>query len=281
MQLGELQHQIARFQRRGVNVAALSVDKPRDSEAMVKRMGLTFALGSDADQAVIKAFRVQNPDTQELALHAVYIVDQQRRVFYRKVASRRPTSPELIDAIDAYRGVYPQNDPAEPRRRASVAYPTNNFQALLAVDAAQELPASIDQQRYQSLLNMRQLVHNDDALIAVRRLMEQSTQASEGDLLTLAALLARQAYFQADHPALTQAANLRQRLQRVRQLETQLETGTDNQRDSLLEQLASARALLTRTRAIISEQADAWRLRSLKTAVRSYREVALAAYRNR
>ena len=105
MQLGELQHQIARFQRRGVNVAALSVDKPRDSEAMVKRMGLTFALGSDADQAVIKAFRVQNPDTQELALHAVYIVDQQRRVFYRKVASRRPTSPELIDAIDAYRGV--------------------------------------------------------------------------------------------------------------------------------------------------------------------------------
>ena len=80
MQLGELQHQIKRFDRRGATIIGLSVDKPKDSEAMVRRMGLTYPLASDAGQEVIRAFKVQNPDTQELALHAVYIVSTDLKV---------------------------------------------------------------------------------------------------------------------------------------------------------------------------------------------------------
>ena len=80
MQLGELQNQIERFARRDVTVIALSVDAPDDSLAMIERLGLTFTLGSDPDQNVVKAFRVQNPDTKELVLHAVYIVDPEGKV---------------------------------------------------------------------------------------------------------------------------------------------------------------------------------------------------------
>ena len=249
---------------------------------MVRRMGLTFPLASDADQAIIQAFRVQNPDTNELALHAVYIVNEAREVIYRKVARRRPISNELIDAIDAYKGTYPQNDPAKPARRVNVAYPTNNFEALLAIRAVQGVPATIDQAGYQTLKQMPRLVHNDDALIAVRALMEQSLAATEDELLAFAAHLAKEAFYADDHPAPQQAARLRQRLDRVSQLEQALEnTADEDVRDGILEELTQARALLTRTRAVISENAEAWRLRSLKTAIRSYREVAKAAVRNR
>ena len=40
MQLGELQHQIERFERRGIAVVALSVDEPQASLAMIERLGL-------------------------------------------------------------------------------------------------------------------------------------------------------------------------------------------------------------------------------------------------
>ena len=148
MQLGELQSQIERFQRREVTVIALSVDAPGDSLAMIERLGLSFALLSDPDQEVVQAFKVQNPKTKQLALHAVYIVDTDGKVFYRKVASRRPTSEELIDAIDAHRGVYPSTiDEAKPRTRSAVAYPKNNFQGLMELAAAEQLPGSVNRTR--------------------------------------------------------------------------------------------------------------------------------------
>ena len=92
MQLGELQHQLNRFQDREVSIVALSVDPAPESVAMVERLGLDFAVASDEEQRVIRQFRVQNPDTQELALHAVYIVDGRGEIYYRKVGLRRPVS---------------------------------------------------------------------------------------------------------------------------------------------------------------------------------------------
>jgi peroxiredoxin len=74
VQLGELQSQIGRFERRGVSIVAVSVDQPHESLDLIKRLGLSFDLGSDPEQKVVNAFRVHNPDTKTLALHAVYIV---------------------------------------------------------------------------------------------------------------------------------------------------------------------------------------------------------------
>ena len=118
---------------------------------MIQRLGISFALASDAEQKVVKGFGVQNPETSELALHAVYIVDEKSRVIYRKVAGRRPVSAELIDAIDAHRGVYPRNDRREEPPERRVAYPSNNFQTLIEMSNAHELPSTVAAARRSSL----------------------------------------------------------------------------------------------------------------------------------
>jgi hypothetical protein len=274
VQLGELQHQIERFVRRGVAVVALSVDKPKDSLAIVNRLGITYHIGSDQDQSVVKAFRVQNPDTQELALHAVYIVDENSRIFYRKVARRRPVSNELIDAIDAAQGTYPQNDPVEPRRRVTVAYPTNNFQAILEVGQATELPASIDPGAFNAVLTMAMQIHSDDALVALVQFMQQHAHVGEDDLLTTVNWLTRNIYFPAGFPdrdrVFETSQQLGNRLTRVQTLEQAVSAEREvGAKDQDLQALAEARALLSRTRAIINEHADQWRLRLLKTSIRS------------
>ncbi|NKB99191.1 MAG: redoxin domain-containing protein [Pseudomonadales bacterium] len=223
MQLGELQHQIERFERRGVDVVALSVDKPKDSLAIQKRLGISYHLGSDPEQSVVKAFRVQNPDTQELALHAVYILDQDGRIFYRKVARRRPVSNELIDAVDAHLGTYPQTDPVKPRQRVEVAYPVNNFQAILEIADANGLPTSIDDDAFNVVLDEAMQIHSDDALIALVRFMEQHAHVGEQDLLATVNWLTRRIYFPPEFSdrerVFELGIQLRDRLSEVQRLE--------------------------------------------------------------
>ena len=280
MQLGELQNQIARFERRNVSVIALSVDSPTDSAAMVERLGLTFALGSDPEQNIVKAFRVQNPDTQELAVHAVYIVDPAGKVFYRKVARRRPTSDELIDAIDAHRGDYPQTDPAAPRQRIDVAYPQNDFQALLEISAAESLPNSVDHRAATHVLELMQQRQIDDALIAFKKFCAANPAAAEADLLLTAAWLIRQLMFASRPEPIAAGSLLAERLNQVEALTIQRTTATDaDAADAALHALTGARARLAATRADIAKHAAAWQLRFAKTHLRSYREVVHAARR--
>lgn len=283
MQLGELQHQIARFERRGVTVIALSVDEPTASLAMIERLGLSFDLGSDPQQNVVKAFGVQNPNTRELAIHAVYIVDADGTVIYRKVGRRRPVSQELIDAIDAFRGVYPRTDEViEPKEFAKVAFPGNNFQALITVAGVAALPQTIDAVEFDHVRSLISQGRSDDALIAFKALTLHNATAGEQDLLDTAAWLTRRLFFTDKPEAIDAGRLLSQRLARIRQLEAQLETSDDpDQYDEQLHTLARARAGLSLTRAEISNNADAWNLRYAKTTLRSYREVARASMRAR
>lgn len=283
MQLGELQHQLTRFENRGVSVIALSVDEPEASLAMIERMGLGFDLASDPQQSVITAFKVQNPDTRELAIHAVYIIDTDGGIFYRKVGLRRPVSEELIDAIDAFRGEYPRTDEeVEPRQRITVAYPTNNFQALLSVSAVDALPEGIDPDDFDAVLNLHRQRRSDDALVAFRELVARSTAADDQALLDTAAWLTRQRFLSDNARAIEVGELLAWRLGRIRELEMALETVVnEDEKDQLIHTLAQARAGLTMTRAEISNQADEWNLRFVKTSLRSYREVARAEMRVR
>lgn len=165
-----------------------------------------------------------------------------------------------------------------------MAYPDNNFQALLEVVRSSGLPATINQERYARVYEQARTIHSDDALVAYKALMRESAGASLDDLLATASWMARQIYFNPDHPALNAGSQLQERLAEVRGLEQRLAQAdqTDvTQRDALLQNVAAARARLTRTRAVISDKADAWRLRFLKTSIRSYREVAHAAFRGR
>lgn len=283
MQLGELQHQLERFERRGVKVIALSVDEPEISLAMVQRLGIQFPIGSDPNQKVIQAFRVQNPDTRELALHAVYILNTEGEIFYRKVGLRRPLSEELIDAIDAYRGDYPRaGETVAPRQRINVAYPTNEFQALLTAASVDALPPAVEADGFNGVLALIRERRSDDATIAYRSLVRRSGSVSEQDLLSSAAWLTRTLFF-FDHPDAVAAGKLLAwRLDRIDQLEQALAAAQDNEkRDEVAQNLARARAGLVMTRAEIEAQSDTWNLRYAKTTLRSYREVVLGEVRFR
>ena len=219
MQLGELQNQLHRFSQRDASIVGISVDPPTDSLAMIDRLGLQFDLASDPNQAVVKAFGVQNPDTQQLAIHAVYILNRKGVITYRKVARRRPVSAELIDAIDASLGQYPQEDEAAPRSRIAVAYPTNNFQALLEVSQANGLPGGVDTVAFSDVLALIRARRGDDAVFAFRHFLAKSAVRDEAILMDTVRHLVHQSYFSDKPQAITLGQDLASRLARVQSLE--------------------------------------------------------------
>lgn len=261
---------------------AISVDQPHHSLRMIQRLGLTFPLASDADQSVIKALNIQNTDTKELAQHAVYLVDADGRVFYRKVAGRRPVSAELIDAIDAYRGEYPKQDQLTHRPTRKVAYPSNNFQTLIEMAGTVELPRSADRQLLKPVLDLMQAGSGgDDLLIAYRQFVEGATTMSNDDLLQVANWLARQRFIAKTPQATVAGQDLRRRLDRVASLELEQAQAIASdkggaQRDALLHQLAAARGGLSKARATVTNNASQWNLRYAQGALRGYREVVHA-----
>jgi len=96
-----LQKNLAAFEKRNVSIYAISVDNPPETLAWVKKRGLTMPMLSDPKQKIIeKQFRLRNPEREELAIHAVYILDEAGKVFYRKIGKRRPMPPEFLAAID-------------------------------------------------------------------------------------------------------------------------------------------------------------------------------------
>ena len=69
---------------------------------------------SDPGMKVIdQQFHIRNPREPELAIHAVYLLDREGRVYYRKVGRRRPLSPEFIAAVD-WHLAHPRAPAAKP-----------------------------------------------------------------------------------------------------------------------------------------------------------------------
>ena len=241
------------------------MDAPEHSQALIQRLGLEFPLAGDADQAVVKSFGVQNPETQELALHAVYIVDRSGKIYYRKVGRRRPISEELLDAIDASRGLYPVKEPRKPRPPRSVAWPQNNFQTLLEMTAVSEPPAAIDQAALGAVLKLMTEGKTDDSLIAFKRFAGQHAgnrgNSARADLMLAAAWLARQRFIEGKPDVLRAGQDLAQRLRRVGELEDALENAANpDERDQLLQTLGKARGGLSRARAVVRNGQAAWNL---------------------
>jgi hypothetical protein len=96
-----------------VSLLAISVDVPSDTLPWAEKKGLTMPLATDPEQRIIGSFGIANPDVPELSLHAVYILDEDGKVFYRKVARRRPYSQEFLDAIDYRYGRWPRAEQAD------------------------------------------------------------------------------------------------------------------------------------------------------------------------
>ncbi len=78
----------------------VSVDPLETSKEFSDKLGLTFAVASDPEMKVIDTYGVRNQDVPELALHSIFMVDREGKVFYRKIARRRAKSQELLYALD-------------------------------------------------------------------------------------------------------------------------------------------------------------------------------------
>ena len=82
-------------------MVALSIDPPGVTVPWITQVGLTMPMLSDPEMKVIEGlFHVRNPKEPDLAIHAIYLIDTDGRIFYRKIGRRRPRSPELLDAFD-------------------------------------------------------------------------------------------------------------------------------------------------------------------------------------
>ena len=234
-------------------------------------------MGSDPAQTVVKKFGVQNPDTEELALHAVYIVDQQGQVFYRKVGRRRPISEELLDAIDSFNGEYPRTETRAPRPPRSVAWPSNNFQTLLELSSVTEAPSGVDRGELNAVLDQLRAGESDESIIAFKALA--GSGAARSDLMRAAAWLTRQRFVAKYPDAQSAGEDLARRLRRVRELEERLEDNPEqelsvDERDQLLQTLGQARGGLARARATVVNNQKLWNLDYAQGMLRSYREVA-------
>jgi peroxiredoxin len=84
-----------------VPVVAVSVDPPEVSREWAEKKGFSFVLASDPEQSVIEGqYHIQNPDSPNLAIHAVYLLEPDGTIFYRKIGRRRPKTKELLYALD-------------------------------------------------------------------------------------------------------------------------------------------------------------------------------------
>jgi alkyl hydroperoxide reductase subunit AhpC len=108
VQLGKLQERLGDFDKRGVSIVVVSVDPPQATIPWAQDKGFTFPMASDPQKRVIEALDLVNPEAPDLALHAVFILDTDGTIFYRKIARRRAYPPEFRDAIDYHlrRGKY-------------------------------------------------------------------------------------------------------------------------------------------------------------------------------
>jgi peroxiredoxin len=84
--LAEYGRNHASIRAAGANVAALSVDSPARSEGVKTQLALPFPLLCDPSRTVVRAWDLYNAgENGGIAVPAVFIIGQDRRVQYRSV----------------------------------------------------------------------------------------------------------------------------------------------------------------------------------------------------
>jgi fermentation-respiration switch protein FrsA (DUF1100 family) len=111
------------FERRGVNVAGISVDPPERNAAMVGKLLLTFPLLSDARGDLTRRYELWNSG-EGVAVPAIVLVDRSGKVryFYSGVDfADRPGDEEVFAALDGLEGFGAGYTTGAPEVRVSAA----------------------------------------------------------------------------------------------------------------------------------------------------------------
>ena len=103
------QSRLGDFEKRGVHLAAISVDPVEKSAAHCRKMGYTFTLLSDADAAVIKRYDVLHrgagPKGEDIARPAEFYIDASGMVRWVNLTENiavRARPEQALAAIDSH-----------------------------------------------------------------------------------------------------------------------------------------------------------------------------------
>jgi peroxiredoxin len=105
-QLATYARQIEEFEKRGVQIAGISVDPPSNNAGMVGKLRLPFPLLSDPEGELARLFGLWD-DGERLPAPSVVIVDQAAEVRYLYRGSDfadRPTDEEVFAALEGFEG---------------------------------------------------------------------------------------------------------------------------------------------------------------------------------
>ncbi len=99
------------LKKRGGRLWAISVDPPRDSLQVVERLGLSFPILADTERQVIQSYGVVHaggaPDGGDMAIPALFLINGEGRIVWRRVAKRAQDRPDprlVIEAIHGHLG---------------------------------------------------------------------------------------------------------------------------------------------------------------------------------
>jgi peroxiredoxin len=107
VQLGELHDYYGEFQRKGVRVVAVSVDRPERNALLQRRLGAGYEFLSDPDCVLLDALGIRHRQWPGVtsAVPTQYLVDETGivRWFHRTETWRvRPHPSEALRAIEAF-----------------------------------------------------------------------------------------------------------------------------------------------------------------------------------
>lgn len=88
-------------------MVAVSVDEPAQSLDVVEAQHLSFPILSDAKRDIIRAYGLVHPgggmSGEDIAIPAQFLLDRDRRVLWRHVASRIPDRPSPDEVLKQVR----------------------------------------------------------------------------------------------------------------------------------------------------------------------------------
>jgi peroxiredoxin len=92
---------LTKFEERGANLVAISVDPPERSKALAERLGVTFPVLSDVDLKVVRAYGVEDGENG-IAWPAIFVVGTDGAIRWRSLAEtypERPASEVVLKAL--------------------------------------------------------------------------------------------------------------------------------------------------------------------------------------
>ncbi len=101
-----MQNQLREFQRRGVQVVAVSVDPPEVTLEHIRKLGFTFTFLSDQKHTAIRDYDLVHgtPEEGPIARSAEFLIDPQGTVRWRNLTSNyyvRLRPEQVFAALDS------------------------------------------------------------------------------------------------------------------------------------------------------------------------------------